>query len=156
MDRFSRTISLPTEDDTTRLGAALAHILRRGDTVLLSGPVGSGKSALSRAVIRARLGEPHHEVPSPTYTLVQVYDDPTGIEIWHADLYRLSDPAEVEELGLTEAFDSAICLVEWPDRLADLRPATALAIEMAGSAGGHTARLSGPGPWADRLRSLDD
>ena len=67
------------------------------------------------------------DVPSPTFTLVQVYDVPTG-ELWHSDLYRLSDPDQVVELGLTEAFDEAICLVEWPDRLQDLTPAAALSL----------------------------
>jgi len=61
------------------------------------------------------------DVPSPTFTLVQIYDTSAG-EIWHADLYRLSSPEEAEELGLRDAFETAICLIEWPDRLGSISP----------------------------------
>ena len=70
------------------------------------------------------------DVPSPTYTIVQTYAGP-NCEIWHADLYRLPGPDEVIELGLIDAFDAAICLIEWPDRLADLAPASALILEFS-------------------------
>ncbi|PJA59056.1 MAG: tRNA (adenosine(37)-N6)-threonylcarbamoyltransferase complex ATPase subunit type 1 TsaE [Rhodobacterales bacterium CG_4_9_14_3_um_filter_71_31] len=123
------TLALPDPDATARVGAALARALRPGDSVLLSGPLGAGKTALARAVIAARLGAAQTgaagDIPSPTYTLTQVYEDDAG-EIWHADLYRLTDPAQVWELGLTEAFDAAICLVEWPERLGPLAPRRAL------------------------------
>lgn len=106
---------LPSEDATDSLGRLLAKHLRPGDTVLLSGPVGAGKSHLSRAIVRARLNR-MEDVPSPTFTLVQTYEDASG-DIWHADLYRLSHPDEVLELGLDDAMTTAICLIEWPDRL---------------------------------------
>ena len=88
------------------------------------------KLTLARALIQSLLAA-YEDVPSPTFTLVQVYDAVSGIEIWHADLYRLSDPSETEELGLTDAMENAICLIEWPDRLADLRPDDALDIALA-------------------------
>lgn len=119
-----RHLHLPDEAATDRAAAALARLLAPGDTVLLSGPVGAGKTHFARAVIRHFLGPDEH-VPSPTFTLVQTYDTARG-DIWHADLYRLGDPGEVEELGLTDAFANAICLVEWPDRLGELRPESAL------------------------------
>ncbi|WP_374299297.1 tRNA (adenosine(37)-N6)-threonylcarbamoyltransferase complex ATPase subunit type 1 TsaE [Paracoccus sp. (in: a-proteobacteria)] len=105
------------EDLTAALARMLAATLRPGQTVLLDGPVGAGKTHFARAFIRARQGEGAEDVPSPTFTLVQTYDDPLGTEIWHADLYRLTDPSELAELGLEEALSDAICLIEWPDRL---------------------------------------
>ena len=101
---------------TAAFAGALAADLRAGDTILLKGQVGAGKSHFARALIRARLGNPLEDVPSPTYTLVQTYEaDPV---IWHADLYRLTAAAEVDELGLTDALPDAIVLIEWPDRMA--------------------------------------
>lgn len=109
---------------TTAFARALAPDLRAGDTILLEGPVGAGKSHFARALIRAQLESPAEEVPSPTFTLVQTYDgDPP---IWHADLYRLSDVAEVEELGLLDAMADAITLIEWPDRMAPAESALKL------------------------------
>lgn len=135
---------LADEDATAALGAALAANLRAGDCVLLEGPIGAGKSHLARALIRARLGR-MEDVPSPTFTLVQTYqaDD---VEIWHADLYRLSHPDEVLELGLEDAFSSAICLIEWPDRLGSHLPQDALRIQLSAHGDGRMARLSGGRP----------
>lgn len=115
---FSTSLYLPDDDATTRLGARIAPALRAGDCLLLSGPIGAGKTHLARSIIQTRLAAADllEDVPSPTYTLVQMYDD-TTTEIWHADLYRLSDPSEVLELGLEEALTTALTLVEWPDRL---------------------------------------
>lgn len=135
------SIFLPSEEDTASLGAWLAERLRAGDCLLLEGPIGAGKSHLARALIRARLGR-MEDVPSPTFTLVQTYQ--ADIEIWHADLYRLSHPDEVLELGLDEAFDHAICLIEWPDRLGSLAPASALRLTLAVEAEGRRASLSAP------------
>jgi tRNA threonylcarbamoyladenosine biosynthesis protein TsaE len=123
------TLSLNSPDQTAAFARALGAQLRAGDTVLLSGDVGAGKTHLARALIQSLLAA-HEDVPSPTFTLVQVYDSDAGSEIWHADLYRLSDPSEIEELGLTDAMEHAICLIEWPDRLGDLRPDDALDITL--------------------------
>jgi tRNA threonylcarbamoyl adenosine modification protein YjeE len=122
-------LDLPDEAATRTLGAALAAVLHAGDPVLLSGPLGAGKSALARAVIRGLLDLPEAEVPSPSYTLVNVHAGPRG-EIWHADLYRLSEAGEALELGLEEAFAMAVVLVEWPDRLGDAVPARRLSITL--------------------------
>lgn len=134
-------LDLPTAADTEALGQRLATLVRAGDVVLLEGPIGAGKSCLARAFIRARLGR-EEEVPSPTFTLVQVYDS-DGVEIWHADLYRLTHPDEVWELGLDDAFLSAICLVEWPDRLGAHVPPDALRIRLEALGDGRRAVLSG-------------
>jgi tRNA threonylcarbamoyladenosine biosynthesis protein TsaE len=135
------TIPLPTAAETEALGRRLASLARPGDVILLEGPIGAGKSCLARAFIRARLGE-EEEVPSPTFTLVQVYDD-DGTEIWHADLYRLTHPDEVWELGLDQAFETAICLVEWPDRLGTHLPPGALTLRLTAKGEGREAVLSG-------------
>lgn len=115
-----------TSDATALAATALGPTLKPGDTVLLNGSVGAGKTHFARHLIRSVLITPE-DIPSPTFTLVQTYDTTIG-PLWHADLYRIGTTDEIEELGLGEAFDTAICLVEWPDRLGDLRPENALNI----------------------------
>ena len=135
------TLPLPDEAATAALGARLAAVAKAGDCLLLSGPIGAGKSTLARAFIRARCGV-NEEVPSPTFTLVQVYED--GVtEIWHADLYRLSHPDEVWELGLDDAFTRAISLVEWPDRLGKHVPEGALHLTLEAEGEGRRAVIRG-------------
>lgn len=123
-------IALQDEDATAALGARLARALRPGDAVLLEGPLGAGKSALARATLRALAGDPVLEVPSPTFTLVQSYDMPSGMVAHHFDLYRLSGPDALHELGWEEALQG-IALVEWPDRLGHLAPPGALRVALA-------------------------
>lgn len=116
-------LTLSSLDETTQLARRVAELLEAGDTFLLSGEVGAGKSAFTRAVIQARLGRAE-DVPSPTFTLVQTYEA-GELTIWHADLYRLTDPFQTVELGLDEAFETAACFIEWPDRLGSFAPADA-------------------------------
>lgn len=124
-----RTLTLTHPDQASERAAALGSVLEPGDVILLSGDVGAGKTHFARSLIQSLLVVPQ-DIPSPTFTLVQTYDTRKG-EVWHADLYRLTSPEEVEELGLVDAFDTAICLVEWPDRLASLAPSNALTIEIS-------------------------
>ena len=140
-------IDVASEEETEALAARIARTLMPGDTLLLDGPIGAGKSALSRAVIRAALGNPLEEVPSPTFTLVQTYHAPE-YEIWHCDLYRLSSPDELVELGLDDAFDTAVCLIEWPDRLGSDAPegATRVNIEPIGDTS-RRLHLTGTKRW---------
>ena len=152
-------ITLASEEATTALARALAPRLGAGDCILLEGPIGAGKSHFARALIKARLAVAgrDEDVPSPTFTLVQTYDDGQA-EIWHADLYRLNGPADVDELGLWEAFDSAICLIEWPDRLGDYTPRNALTLSLAptGATGERYAIFGFTAPhWRDRLAGLE-
>ncbi|MEM0987988.1 MAG: tRNA (adenosine(37)-N6)-threonylcarbamoyltransferase complex ATPase subunit type 1 TsaE [Pseudomonadota bacterium] len=118
----------PTPEATYDIGARLGTALEPGDLVTLSGPFGAGKSHLARAAIKAKLGSTEVHVPSPSYTLVNVYAHEDG-DIWHADLYRLGAPDEMDEIGLQDALSDAVVLVEWPDRWADLPPRR-LAIEL--------------------------
>ncbi len=144
---------LADEDATNALATQVAQHLKVGDTLLLEGAIGAGKSAFARALIRARLGR-MEDVPSPTFTLVQTYEDDAG-DIWHCDLYRLTHPDEALELGLDEAFETAICLIEWPDRLGEVVPADALTLAFEARQDQHHVTISGPDTWADRLRGLD-
>ena len=153
-------VDLPDPVATTHFAESLAPLLAAGDTLALSGPMGAGKSFMARAIIRWRLAEhgQAEDIPSPSFTLVQTYEA-GDVEIWHADLYRLSDPWEVDELGLTEAFDNAICLVEWPDRLGPDLPADALHVTLTMVPGSEDARrlvlsAARPGNWRDRLSGV--
>ena len=112
------------------LAEKISNVLRAGDTIFLSGPLGSGKTFFARHLIQNFLklkGVEIEEVPSPTYTLVQVYDSVTP-EIWHVDLYRLSDPNEVVELGLEDMYPKIITLIEWPEILGEKVPSRYLSI----------------------------
>lgn len=129
--------------------ASLVPIIGNGDTILLSGEIGAGKSAFARGFIRAKLGR-MEDVPSPTFTLVQTYETDGG-EIWHCDLYRLTHPDEALELGLDEAFATAICLIEWPDRLGDAAPADALQIDFTAGPDAHHLVVHGSDSWRARL-----
>lgn len=150
----SATIFLPDENATTELGSELAPRLESGDVVLLKGSVGAGKSHLARAIIQTRLGYPE-DVPSPTYTLIQTYTEPSA-EIFHADLYRLSDTSELVELGLQDAFENAICLVEWAERLGkeDI-PKGALELTLETQGEGRLATISSSAPsWQKAVHAF--
>ena len=149
------TTFLPSPEDTDSFAALLANRLGAGDVLLLEGEIGAGKSHLSRAIIR-HLTHPDEEVPSPTFTLVQTYDA-LSFEIWHCDLYRLSDVTEVDDLGLFDAFDTALCLVEWPDRLGEEAPQSALSIRLESPSDGEGRTLSlsySDTSWSERLAGL--
>eukprot|EP01035_Chromulina_nebulosa_P035480 gene35480-47706_t len=131
-------IDLPDQEATETLAARLAGLARPGDAVLLSGPLGAGKSTLARAFLRAAAGDPALEVPSPSFTLVQSYETRLG-PVHHFDLWRLSGPAALVELGWDE-LTSGIVLVEWPERLGALQPEDALTVALADV--GETARMA--------------
>lgn len=119
-----------SEEQTIAAAAAFSRGLTCGDVVALHGDLGAGKSVFCRAVIRALCGDEALEVPSPTFTLVQVYDYAGG-EIWHFDLYRLSAPEEIYETGWEEALAGGIALVEWPERLGGLLPVRRIDVTLA-------------------------
>ncbi len=126
---MAATLTLPTLDATADLGARIASQLRPGDAILLEGPLGAGKSALARAILRALLDDPVLTVPSPSFTLLQTYDAP-DFPVAHFDLWRLGGPGALTELGWDEAREGVV-IVEWPDRLGEHCPEDALTITMA-------------------------
>ncbi|MBT3142266.1 tRNA (adenosine(37)-N6)-threonylcarbamoyltransferase complex ATPase subunit type 1 TsaE [Phaeobacter gallaeciensis] len=132
------SIPLDSPEMTTDLAAKLGARLTPGDCLLLVGEIGSGKTHFARSLIQTVMDHPE-DVPSPTFTLVQIYDTQLG-EIWHSDLYRLSDISEIEELGLSEALENAVCLIEWPDRMGPLTPANALTLAFAADLPGDDQR----------------
>ena len=133
---------LPDEAATERLGAALARRLRPRDVVALQGGLGVGKTTLARAILRAASGDPALIVPSPTFTLVEIYDTPAGV-FWHFDLYRLEAPEQVFELGWEEARADGMALVEWAERLGTLLPRERLTVTLAMEGDGRRADLQG-------------
>jgi tRNA threonylcarbamoyladenosine biosynthesis protein TsaE len=136
------SFSLPDEAATERLGTALAKRLRPRDVVALQGGLGVGKTTLARAILRAAAGDPSLVVPSPTFTLVEVYDTSRGT-FWHFDLYRLEESDQVFELGWEEARADGIALVEWAERLGRLLPRERLTVMLAIEGDGRRADLQG-------------
>ena len=146
-------VELPDEAATAALAARVAALARPGDVIALKGELGAGKTSFARAFIRARgCGE---AVPSPTFTLVQIYDVGDAA-IWHFDCYRLRHPEEAWELAIEDAFNDGISLVEWPERLGPLVPSRRLLISLcAGStATARRAKIDPGAGWAERLAGL--
>ncbi len=145
-------VALPSLDATEALARRVGRFLHAGDAVLLSGPLGAGKSAFARALLRDMAGDPALDVPSPSFTLVQSYETPLGV-VHHYDLWRVEPGPDLRELGLEDAFRD-ITIIEWPDRLAGYTPDDALVITLTPLPdGSREARLSG---WQDRLTQLMD
>ncbi len=144
-------IHLPDEMATAALAEDVAIALARGDVVALSGGLGSGKTTFARALIRAIAGDPSLEVPSPTFTLVQTYSD-GRLPVAHFDLYRLSAPEELDEIGLDDAVADGAVLIEWPERAGSRLPASRLQLsfEIVGAA--REVGVSGEGPLLARFR----
>lgn len=123
-------LQLVDEDATRTLAERIAPLVQAGDCLLLSGPIGAGKSFFARSAIQARLAKLGfwEEVPSPTFTLVQTYEA-GPLDIWHCDLYRLASITDLDELGIEDAFENAATFIEWPDRLGTNVPPDALHLE---------------------------
>ncbi|MEX0347076.1 MAG: tRNA (adenosine(37)-N6)-threonylcarbamoyltransferase complex ATPase subunit type 1 TsaE [Rhizobiaceae bacterium] len=149
----SRTTTLDLKDEaaTSRLGQDIAAAVKPGDLIALEGDLGAGKTTLARALIRAATAKPGLEVPSPTYTLVQYYDG--VLPVAHFDLYRLTDGSELYELGLEEALEQGIVVVEWPQNAADTLPSPALTVNLSETAdGGRSAIVQAAPETEARLR----
>ncbi|WP_114951328.1 tRNA (adenosine(37)-N6)-threonylcarbamoyltransferase complex ATPase subunit type 1 TsaE [Sphingosinicella terrae] len=141
-------IRLAEPEETEAFGRQLAAQLRPGDVVALQGPLGAGKTTLARGILHG-LGH-RGDVASPTFPIVIAYEPPeTRIPVWHVDLYRIEDPAELEELGLEDAREEAVLLVEWPERLPSLWPGT-LQLVFAESRGARALTAQVPPAWGSR------
>ena len=106
---------LNNENETATLGAALARLCQPGDLITLDGPLGVGKTALSKAIIQ--YFAPHETVTSPTFSLLQIYNEDNSCPIWHVDAYRIIHAQEVFDLGIEEVRDHVILLVEWSEKI---------------------------------------
>jgi tRNA threonylcarbamoyladenosine biosynthesis protein TsaE len=149
------TLTLADLSATAALARRTAAQARACDVIALRGDLGIGKTEFARAFIHARPGGAEvAEVPSPTFTLVQVYD--LAPPIWHFDLYRLARAEDVWELGFEEALADSILLIEWPERLGALLPAGRLDVELTAGADADSrqVRLTGLGDWAERVEAL--
>lgn len=140
---------LPDEASAHALGAQLAAVVRPGDVIALSGPLGAGKTSIARGILAA-LGLAG-EAPSPSFAIVQPYDPPeVRLSVLHVDLYRIEEPDEALELGLDEA-DDALLLVEWPERLGEAHWRDALWLCLAfDDAGGRRLTARVPDAWESR------
>jgi tRNA threonylcarbamoyladenosine biosynthesis protein TsaE len=146
-------VDLPDEAATAALAARISALAEVGDVIALKGDLGSGKTSFARSFIRARGGA--EEVPSPTFTLVQIYELGQGA-IWHFDLYRLKSPEEAWELGIEDAFSEGISLIEWPERLGSLLPRRRLDIELlfGDRAEARRALIDAGEGWQQRLAGI--
>jgi len=147
---FETIVTLADETATAELGARIARGLEPGDAVLLKGELGAGKTTLARAILRA-LGVEGH-VPSPTFTLVQAYQA-RSLSLFHFDLYRIEHPRELVELGMDDALEDGVALVEWPERGFPPRLAAgALTVTLTQTgANAREARIAGPPRWQSVL-----
>lgn len=146
----SLIVPLPDLAATEALATRLASISHAGDCILLDGPLGAGKTAFARAFLRSAAGDAAMEVPSPSFTLVQIYDTKIG-PVFHYDLWRLDGSDALTELDWEDALD-AVVLVEWPDRLGSLRPEGALTITLRlGEGEAREAILAG---WEGRIEAF--
>jgi tRNA threonylcarbamoyl adenosine modification protein YjeE len=151
------TVALDDEQATRRLMIDIAALLQPGDLITLSGDLGAGKTTFARALVRHLAGDDTVEVPSPTFTLMQTYELPR-FAIIHADLYRLSGPGELSELGFEDMADSAVVLLEWPDRAAGFLPPSRLDVALTLSPqhgpSFRNVRVTGYGAFAARAERI--
>lgn len=153
---MQHTLADVDEPGLARLAELVAFAVRTGDLIALHGDLGAGKTTFARAFLMAMAHPDPIEVPSPTFTLVQTYELPR-LKMSHFDLYRLIDPAELDELGLDDLIAGGAALVEWPDHGGTRLPGTRLDIEIAENTTNpniRTITLTGAASWAQRLERL--
>lgn len=142
-------------DDVARLAELVALKVRAGDVIALHGDLGAGKTTFARALVRALLGDRAADVPSPTFPIVQTYETPR-VGVSHFDLYRLTGPDDLDEIGFHDAAREGVILVEWPERAGGELPAERLDIELRAGAQPDTRDvvLRASGDWQTRLDRL--
>ncbi len=137
-DASPHSLTVQSEEETGELARAIAGVVQTGDIIALHGELGAGKTAFARAFIAALGGD--CETPSPTFTLVQLYELPDH-EVYHFDLYRLEKPEDVIELGIEDAFADGVSLIEWPERMGSYLPWTRLDIMISNGAGDQERKI---------------
>ncbi len=157
-ERLYAEIMLSDVGATKAFAGRLAPYLKIGDVIAFDGALGAGKTEFCRALIHA-FGY-HDDVPSPTFNLVQIYSPPLNDQItptvWHMDLYRLEEPEDVFELGIEEAFDTAVTLLEWPSKMGTYLPAGFLTLRLEIESDGKSRKLTALGDfsWKKRLKEI--
>ena len=139
MNEYSLIFDCKTEENTKEIAASMARFCRQGDVFALNGTLGMGKSVFARAFIQSLCGEV--DVPSPTFTLVQMYDT-QDFCIYHYDLYRIKSAEEIFELGIEEAMYDGVCLIEWPERMKGYLPRKTINIEISPNGSGRKIEIS--------------
>ncbi len=148
-------IILNSLQDTHNFAASLASQLKTGDVISLKGDLGAGKTELARTIIHNLAGKNTH-VASPTFNIVQTYDTP-GFTIWHFDLYRLKYSEELVEIGLEDALNCGVSLIEWPDIAKDFLPKEILTINLfCGKNDERVVMLEGTGKWAEFIKKVSN
>ena len=149
-----------SQQGTAVVAAAVAKFARKRDVIALSGDLGAGKTVFAKAFIRSLTNE-NEDVPSPTFTLVQIYDACQGkqpLTIWHFDLYRLKTPEEIYETGFEEALSEGVSLIEWSERAGNLLPKNRLTVHLDAPAGQPEKRnitLTANGTdWCQRMEKI--
>jgi len=152
-ESFYHTLTFRSEAETAAFGARIADLLQAGDVVTLGGDLGVGKTVFARGIIRRFL--PREEVPSPTFTLIQAYETPR-FAISHVDLYRVKERSELRELGLDEALERGVLLIEWPDRMGELLPRDRLDVMLSAVDDDNERMLQivSRGSWVARIKGL--
>ncbi len=147
-------LMLHNEQDTRKVGAGLAYACHKGDCILLKGDLGAGKTTFARGFIQA-LGNAE-DVVSPTFTLAQTYPTRAGWPVWHFDFYRVENPLELDHVGLEDALETGVTLIEWPEIAVDRLPPQALTVQLAYAGEGQRKVIfSGDDAiWKARLEKL--
>lgn len=147
-------LSINNLKETSLLAQKIAPLLIKGDVICLQGDLGAGKTAFARFLIQALCGN-KTEVLSPTFNLVHLYDA-DEFTIWHFDLYRLEHESEIEELGIFDAFDEGVSIIEWPQIIDGIIPDDRLLIDIKSNNDSREFVLKAYGTWQERIRNIGD
>lgn len=148
-------VAISSLGDTEKLAKKIASLLKAGDVIELIGDLGAGKTTFAKFLIRHLVGE-DTEVTSPTFNIVQLYDA-RGFTIWHFDLYRLKSPHELFEIGLDEALDLGVSLIEWPEIASYMLPKERLVIKLfSGKNDERVVLLEGSGKWLELIGTIQN
>lgn len=146
-------VEIKNIEQTVVLAETLAKLVKKGDVIELRGDLGAGKTTFARYFINSLLGE-DQEVLSPTFNLVHPYDTKL-FTIWHFDLYRLENASEAEELGIYDAFDDGVSLIEWPEIIGDILPNNRLLLNLLCEGDDREVVITAFGNWEERIKVLD-